>query len=111
MAAQRGHDRAIRLNRTGGKSMVIDSANGCGSSRFGTGGEPVARLSTAPACGHRASRQAAHCPGGQRRLKKAVEDQGLTIEEYNSIIVVAQNDPDVRNKILQRMHPPGEEKQ
>ena len=48
---------------------------------------------------------------GNGALKKAVEDQGLTIEEYNSIIVVAQNDPDVRNKILQRMHPPGEEKQ
>ena len=48
---------------------------------------------------------------GNGALKKAVEDQGLTIEEYNSIIVVAQNDPEVRNKILQRMHPPGEEKQ
>ena len=49
---------------------------------------------------------------GNSALKKAVEAQGLTIEEYNSIIVVAQNDPEVRNKILQRMHrPPGEEKQ
>jgi hypothetical protein len=48
---------------------------------------------------------------GNGALKKAVEDQGLTIEEYNSIIVVAQNDPEVRNRILQRMHPPGEEKQ
>ena len=48
---------------------------------------------------------------GNGALKKAVEDQGLTIEEYNSIIVVAQNDPEVRNKILQRMQPPGEEKQ
>jgi hypothetical protein len=48
---------------------------------------------------------------GNGALKKAVEDQGLTIEEYNSIIVVAQNDPEVRNKILKRMHPPGEEKQ
>ena len=48
---------------------------------------------------------------GNGALKKAVEDQGLTIEEYSSIIVVAQNDPEVRNKILQRMHPPGEEKQ
>ena len=48
---------------------------------------------------------------GNGALKKAVEDQGLTIEEYNSIIVVAENDPEVRNKILQRMHPPGEEKQ
>jgi len=49
---------------------------------------------------------------GNSALKKAVEAQGLTIEEYNSIIVVAQNDQEVRNKILQRMHrPPGEEKQ
>jgi hypothetical protein len=48
---------------------------------------------------------------GRSALKKAVEDQGLTVEEYNSIIVVAQNDPEVRQKILQRMHPPGEEKQ
>jgi Domain of unknown function (DUF4168) len=48
---------------------------------------------------------------GNSALKKAVEDQGLSVEEYNSIIVVAQNDPEVRQKILQRMHPPGEEKQ
>ena len=48
---------------------------------------------------------------GNGALKKAVEDQGLTIEEYNSIIVAAQNDPEVRNKILQRMHRRGEEKQ
>ena len=48
---------------------------------------------------------------GNSALKKAVEAQGLTIEEYNSIIVVAQNDQEVRNKILQRMHRPGEEKQ
>ena len=38
-------------------------------------------------------------------LVKAVEDQGLTVEEYNSIIVVAQNDPEVRQKILQRLRP------
>ena len=48
---------------------------------------------------------------GNSRRKKAVEDQGLTIEEYNSIIMAAQNDPEVRNKILQRMHRRGEEKQ
>jgi hypothetical protein len=36
---------------------------------------------------------------------KAVTDQGLSIEEYNSILVVAQNDPEVRKKILQRIRP------
>ena len=36
-------------------------------------------------------------------LKKAVTDQGLSVEEYSSILTVAQNDPDVREKILQRL--------
>lgn len=35
-------------------------------------------------------------------LVKAVTDQGLSVAEYNSIMVVAQNDPEVREKILQR---------
>jgi hypothetical protein len=48
---------------------------------------------------------------GRSALKKAVEDQGLTVDEYNSMIVVAQNDPGVRQKLLQRMHPRGEEKE
>jgi uncharacterized protein DUF4168 len=39
-------------------------------------------------------------------LVKAVTDQGLSVEEYNSILVVAQNDPEVRKKIIQRMKPP-----
>lgn len=38
-------------------------------------------------------------------LVKAVTDQGLSVDEYNSILVVARNDPDVRKKILQRMRP------
>ena len=38
-------------------------------------------------------------------LVKAVTDQGLSVEEYNSILVVAQNDPEVREKILQRIRP------
>ena len=38
-------------------------------------------------------------------LVKAVTDQGLSVEEYTSILVVAQNDPDVREKILQRLRP------
>src|SRR5258708_30725682 len=29
-------------------------------------------------------------------LVNAVEDQGLTVEEFNSILVVAHNDPDAR---------------
>jgi hypothetical protein len=38
-------------------------------------------------------------------LSKAVTDQGLSVEEYNSIMMVAQNDPDVRAKIRQRLPP------
>jgi len=36
-------------------------------------------------------------------LKKAVTDNGLTVNEYNSIIQVAQANPQVRDKILQRI--------
>jgi hypothetical protein len=36
-------------------------------------------------------------------LSKAVTEQGLSVEEYNSIIQVAQNDAQVRQKILQRV--------
>jgi hypothetical protein len=38
-------------------------------------------------------------------LVKAVTDNGLTVEEYNSILVVAQADPSVREKIFQRLRP------
>ena len=38
-------------------------------------------------------------------LSKAVTDQGLSVEEYNSIMMEAQNDPDVREKIRQRLPP------
>jgi hypothetical protein len=38
-------------------------------------------------------------------LVKAVTDKGLSVEEYTSILDVAEKDPDVREKILQRMHP------
>jgi Domain of unknown function (DUF4168) len=38
-------------------------------------------------------------------LVKAINNQGLSVEEYNSILVVAQNDPVVRQKILQRIRP------
>jgi hypothetical protein len=43
---------------------------------------------------------------GNSALEKAVTDQGLSVEEFNTIIVVAQNDPDVREKILQRLRSP-----
>ena len=38
-------------------------------------------------------------------LTKAVTDQGLSVEEYGSILEVAQNDPEVREKIRQRIRP------
>ena len=41
-------------------------------------------------------------------LGKAVTDRGLSVEEYTSILEVAENDPDVRQKIIQRIHPPAE---
>jgi hypothetical protein len=39
-------------------------------------------------------------------LARAINDQGLSVEEYSSILVMAQNDPAVREKILQRIQPP-----
>jgi len=38
-------------------------------------------------------------------LVKAITDQGLSVQEYTSILVLAQNDPVVREKILQRINP------
>jgi predicted ATPase with chaperone activity len=42
---------------------------------------------------------------GRSALIKAVTDQGLSVEEYSSILTVAQNNSDLRNKILQRLRP------
>ena len=42
---------------------------------------------------------------GHNALVKAVTDKGLSAEEYTSILEVAENDPAVREKILQRLHP------
>jgi hypothetical protein len=39
---------------------------------------------------------------------KAVTDRGLSVEEYSSILQLAENDPGVREKIIQRIHPPAE---
>jgi uncharacterized protein DUF4168 len=36
-------------------------------------------------------------------LAKAVTDHGLSIDEYDAIIHTAQNDPAVREKLLQRL--------
>jgi hypothetical protein len=40
---------------------------------------------------------------GRQALTKAVTDQGLSVGEYTAIMQVAQNDPAVREKILQRL--------
>src|SRR5215472_616990 len=58
-------------------------------------------------------RIAAAAPADQERLlneavnamSKAVTEQGLSVEEYDSIMEVAQNDPDIREKIRQRIRP------
>jgi hypothetical protein len=36
-------------------------------------------------------------------LTKAIADQGMSVDEYESIMLVAQNNPAVRDKILDRM--------
>jgi len=36
-------------------------------------------------------------------ITKAVNDEGLTVDEYVSIMKVAQDDPTVRDKIVQRL--------
>jgi Domain of unknown function (DUF4168) len=38
-------------------------------------------------------------------MTTAVTEQGLSVEEYDSILEVAQNDPGVREKIRQRIRP------
>lgn len=42
-------------------------------------------------------------------LAQAVKDQGLSVDEYNSIVERAQKDPTVRQKILDRLRPAGGE--
>jgi hypothetical protein len=36
-------------------------------------------------------------------MQKAVTDQGLSVDEYNSIIQSAQNDPSVREQLVKRL--------
>jgi Domain of unknown function (DUF4168) len=38
-------------------------------------------------------------------LKKAVTDHGLSVDEYNTILQTAQNDPAIRQKLAQRVPP------
>jgi Domain of unknown function (DUF4168) len=40
-------------------------------------------------------------------LTKAVTDQGLSVQEYNAILTAAQQDPKVRDQLVQHMHPSG----
>jgi hypothetical protein len=42
---------------------------------------------------------------GRKELAKAVTDQGLSVEEYAAILEVAQKDPDVLQKLKQRIGP------
>jgi hypothetical protein len=42
---------------------------------------------------------------GTKALVKAVTDEGLSVEEYTSILRLAQNDPEVRQKIIRRLDP------
>ena len=38
-------------------------------------------------------------------LTKAVTEQGLSVDEYTSILDMAQDDPEIRDKLLQRIRP------
>jgi len=41
-------------------------------------------------------------------MKKAVADQGLSVDEYNTILQTAQNDPAVRQRFAQHIRPSGQ---
>jgi predicted ATPase with chaperone activity len=60
--------------------------------------------------------QLAKAPAGDKQritneandaLEKAVRDQGLSVQEYSSILEVAQNDPGVRQKLMERIKTTG----
>jgi hypothetical protein len=40
-----------------------------------------------------------------QELTKAITEQGISVEEYSSIMDAARDDPEVRGKILQRIRP------
>jgi hypothetical protein len=58
------------------------------------------RLETAPP-----SDKARLADEANTALEKAVTDKGLSVEEYSGILAMAQIDPKVRGKILQRIRP------
>jgi Domain of unknown function (DUF4168) len=39
------------------------------------------------------------------KLEKAVTEQGLSVDEYSSIVDAAREDPEIRDKILRRIRP------
>jgi Domain of unknown function (DUF4168) len=41
----------------------------------------------------------------KNEFTKAVTEQGLSVEEYASILDMAQDDPGIREKLLQRIRP------
>jgi Domain of unknown function (DUF4168) len=41
-------------------------------------------------------------------LQKAVTDQGLSVDEYNTIVKTAQNNPAIRDKLVRRLGTPKE---
>jgi hypothetical protein len=41
-------------------------------------------------------------------IEKAITEQGLSVEEYTTIVKMAQNDPQVRQKIIERLQAPAE---
>jgi len=55
----------------------------------------------------------AEAPNDRRRLlleadgelTKAITEQGLSLDEYSSILDVARDDPEIRDRILQRIRP------
>ncbi len=58
------------------------------------------------------NQKVAQAPAGEKErlageaehaMTKAVTDQGLSVEEYVSIMKVAQNDPSVRDKLIKRL--------
>jgi hypothetical protein len=44
---------------------------------------------------------------GQQAMVKAVTDQGLSVQEYNSILEAAQSDPEVRERLVERIQKNG----
>ena len=44
----------------------------------------------------------------EKRIVARATAQGLSVEEYNSIMTVAQNNTEIRQKILRRIQPAAE---